>query len=137
MKNVLVLCTGNSCRSQMAHGYLKTLGKKQINVWSAGIETHGLNSDAVAAMKRDGIDISKHTSNLIEEYSSIDFDAIITVCDNAKERCPIFPGRVKTLHYNFEDPSKYAGSESDRIAEFDRVRKQIKEYCIQFLQNEI
>lgn len=137
MKNVLVLCTGNSCRSQMAHGYLKTLGENKINVWSAGIETHGLNQEAVAAMKRDGIDISKHSSNLIEEYSEIEFDAVITVCDNAKERCPIFPGKKKKLHQNFEDPSKFKGSKIDRIAEFDRVRNQIKKYCTQFSQHEI
>ncbi|UTW63390.1 arsenate reductase ArsC [bacterium SCSIO 12741] len=133
-KNVLVLCTGNSCRSQMAQGYLKSLGQGWFNAYSAGVETHGLNPDAVAAMKRDGIDISGHTSNHIDEYADVEFSAVITVCDNAKERCPYFPTQAKKLHHNFSDPSKYEGSPEDKIKEFDRVRGEIKAYCQNFVE---
>ena len=91
MKKVLVLCTGNSCRSQIAEGYLRHFVGDKAEVYSAGVETHGVNPRAIATMKEDGIDISKHTSNNIDEYFDIDFDFVITVCDNAKERCPFFP----------------------------------------------
>lgn len=133
MKNVLILCTGNSCRSQMAHGFMAHLGKGKVKVWSAGVETHGLNPDAVKAMARVGIDISGHASNHIDEYADIGFDYVITVCDNAKERCPWFPGNAIKLHHNFEDPSKFNGSQEDKLKEFDRVRDQISAYCKDFL----
>ena len=94
-QKILVLCTGNSCRSQMAHGYLQHFGAERVAVFSAGVETHGVNPKAIAAMAEDGIDISAHTSNNLTEYQSIPFDFIITVCDNAKERCPYFPGTAK------------------------------------------
>jgi arsenate reductase len=106
MKKVLVLCTGNSCRSQMAHGYLKKfLGDRGL-VYSAGVETHGVNPRAASVMKNDGVDISRHTSNNISEYLDIEFDYIITVCDNARERCPYFPSRAEKYHYDFPDPAK-------------------------------
>ena len=88
MKNILILCTGNSCRSQIAHGYFKLFSNNRANIFSAGIETHGLNKNAVETMKRDGVDISNHTSNLVSEYLDIKFDYIITVCDHANENCP-------------------------------------------------
>ncbi|MCF6295900.1 MAG: arsenate reductase ArsC, partial [Flavobacteriaceae bacterium] len=111
MKNILVLCTGNSCRSQMAHGYLNRFANDKANIFSAGIETHGLNQDAVAIMKEDNIDISHHTSNNVEEYAAIDFDYIITVCDHAKENCPYIPSKnAIRLHHNFFDPSKVKGT---------------------------
>lgn len=134
MKNILVLCTGNSCRSQIAHGYLEyfTDGRK-IKVYSAGVETHGVNPKAIATMKEDGIDISKHTSNNIEEYFGMDFDFVITVCDNAKERCPYFPTKAKRFHYNFPDPSKTTGTDEEINAEFKRVRQLIKNYCEVFV----
>ena len=91
MKKVLVLCTGNSCRSQLAEGYLRYFAGNKAEIFSAGVETHGVNPRAIATMKEDGIDISAHTSNNISEYAGIDFDYIITVCDNARERCPFFP----------------------------------------------
>jgi len=90
MKNILVLCTGNSCRSQIADGYLKHFAQGKANVYSAGVETHGVNPKAIATMKADGIDIANNTSNNVLEYKDIPFDFIITVCDNAKERCPYF-----------------------------------------------
>ena len=92
-KRILVLCTGNSCRSQIAEGYLKYFGSDKVDVFSAGIEAHGVNPKAIWVMKEDDIDISNQTSNSIEDYLGIDFDFVITVCDNAKESCPVFPPR--------------------------------------------
>src|SRR6188768_590819 len=112
-KKILVLCTGNSCRSQIAHGYLQYLGKDKVDVYSAGIETHGVNPRAIATMKEDGIDISKHTSNNVNEYIDMDFDYVITVCDNAKENCPYFPAKIKILHQDFPDPAKAKGTEEE------------------------
>lgn len=133
MKKVLILCTGNSCRSQIAHGYLANMGKGHVEVYSAGVETHGVNPRAIQTMKEDGIDISTHTSNNVNEYKSINFDYIITVCDNAKERCPYFPGSAKRLHYNFPDPAKATGAEEEINQEFRCVRELIKNYISEFL----
>jgi arsenate reductase len=130
MKNVLVLCTGNSCRSQMAHGYLAHFTDSvKVKVYSAGVETHGVNALAVAIMQEDGVDISKHTSNNVDEYIDIPFDYVITVCDHAKERCQFFPTQAVKLHHNFPDPSKVKGTTTEVIEEFRRVREMIKEYC--------
>lgn len=134
MKKILVLCTGNSCRSQMAEGYLRHFANGRAEVYSAGIETHGVNQKAVAIMKEDGIDISHHTSNNVNQYANIDFDFIITVCDNAKERCPFFPSTAKKYHYNFPDPAKAQGSEEDVMNEFRKVREMIKSYCKKFIK---
>jgi arsenate reductase len=136
-KKVLVLCTGNSCRSQIAHGYLSYFGKDKVEVYSAGIETHGVNPRAIATMKEDGIDISHHTSNNVNEYAQMEFDYVITVCDNAKENCPYFPAKVKMLHHNFPDPAKAKGTEEEITAEFKRVRQMIKEYSQNFIQQYI
>ncbi len=135
--NVLVLCTGNSCRSQMAEGYLRHFAGNKAKIYSAGIETHGVNPKAIAAMKADGIDISGHTSNNIDEYKGIDFDFVITVCDNAKENCPYFPSNAKKFHHNFPDPAKATGSEAEIKAEFERVRDLIKDYCREFVQENL
>ncbi|PWK78186.1 arsenate reductase [Mucilaginibacter oryzae] len=132
MKNVLVLCTGNSCRSQIAHGYLKYFAGDKANIYSAGIETHGVNPRAIQIMAEDGIDISNHTSNHVDEYTGIPFDYVITVCDNANEACPFFPGNVKRLHHNFPDPAKAAGTEEEIMTSFRQVREQIKEYTQKF-----
>lgn len=133
LKNILVLCTGNSCRSQIAHGYLAAMTKGKANVYSAGVETHGVNPKAIAIMKEDGIDISSHTSNNITEYFDIDFDFVITVCDNAKERCPFFPTKAQKFHYNFPDPAKAIGNDDEVMNEFRSVREMIKDYCIEFV----
>lgn len=133
MKTILVLCTGNSCRSQIAHGYLEHFGGDKVKVYSAGVETHGVNPKAIATMKEDGIDISHHTSNNVLEYQDIDFDYVITVCDNAKERCPYFPSKAQKFHHNFPDPAKATGTEEEVKAEFARVRGMIKEYCKAFI----
>lgn len=132
-KNILVLCTGNSCRSQMAHGYLEFFAKGKATIYSAGVETHGLNQKAVFFMKEDGIDISHHTSNNVLEYQDINFDFVITVCDNAKEVCPYFPTSAIKLHHNFEDPSKAKGTEEEITASFRKVRNEIKQYCMEFV----
>lgn len=132
MKNVLVLCTGNSCRSQIAHGYLKYFAGDKANIYSAGIETHGVNPRAIQIMAEDGIDISNHTSNHVDEYTGIPFDYVITVCDNANEACPFFPGNVKRFHHNFPDPAKAVGTEEEIMTSFRQVREQIKEYTQKF-----
>ena len=133
MKNILVLCTGNSCRSQMAHGYLEKFAGDRAHIYSAGVETHGLNPRAVAAMMEDGVYIAHHVSNNVEEYADIPFDFVITVCDNANERCPYFPGGVKRLHQNFPDPAKAKGSEEEIRAQFRAVRDQIRAWCQGFV----
>jgi arsenate reductase (thioredoxin) len=134
MKKVLVLCTGNSCRSQIAEGYLKYFAGDKAKIYSAGVETHGVNPLAISTMKEDGIDIAQHTSNNIEEYRNIDFDFVITVCDNAKERCPFFPSNAIKFHYNFPDPAKATGTEEEILQEFRAVRQMIKDYCEEFVR---
>ncbi|HTA62581.1 MAG TPA: arsenate reductase ArsC [Bacteroidia bacterium] len=133
MKKILVLCTGNSCRSQMAHGYLNYFAANKAQVYSAGIETHGVNPRAITIMKEDGIDISHHTSNNVDEYKNVDFNFVITVCDNAKENCPYFPTKAKKFHQNFPDPAKANGTEEQIMNEFRRVREMIKLYCQKFV----
>jgi len=127
-KNVLVLCTGNSCRSQLAEGYIRHFHGHIANVYSAGVETHGVNPKAIATMAADGIDISGHTSNHVDEYLHISFDVIITVCDHASERCPIFPSSAQRIHHNFSDPAKATGSEQEIMAAFAAVRDEIKRF---------
>jgi arsenate reductase (thioredoxin) len=133
MKKILVLCTGNSCRSQMAHGYLQLFAGETAQIYSAGIETHGVNPKAIKVMAEDHIDISGHTSNNVDEYTNIDFDAVITVCDNANEACPFFPGEVKRFHQNFPDPAKAKGTEEEILDEFRSVRDMIKAYSADFV----
>ena len=136
MKKILVLCTGNSCRSQIAHGYLNHFADRgRTEVYSAGITTHGVNPRAIATMKDDGIDISDHTSNNVTDYENIDFDYVITVCDNASENCPVWIGRSVVVHRNFPDPPKFVGSEAEIVAEFARVRDMIKVFCQQFVDD--
>jgi len=134
MKNILVLCTGNSCRSQMAHGYLNHYAKDNVTIYSAGIETHGVKPKAIAIMNEDGIDISQHTSNLVTEYNTVAFDYIITVCDHAHENCPFIPSKnAIRLHHNFFDPSKIEGTMDDTHTAFTKARNEIKEYCKNFI----
>jgi len=135
-KNVLVLCTGNSCRSQLLHGYLEQALGDQATVYSAGVEVHGLNPRAVHTMAADGVDISHHTSNHVDEYATVPFDYVLTVCDHANEVCPVFPSTAKKLHHNFPDPAQAKGSEEEIRAQFDRVRDQVKAYAHDFVQRE-
>ena len=137
MKKVLVLCTGNSCRSQMAEGYLRYFAKGKAKIFSAGVETHGVNPKAIATMKEDGIDISYQTSNNINEYRDMDFDFVITVCDNAKERCPFFPSRAKKFHHDFPDPAKATGTEEEILQSFRNTRQMIKEYFKKFADDNL
>jgi arsenate reductase len=137
MKNILVLCTGNSCRSQIAHGFLASMTAGKAHVYSAGVETHGVNPKAITTMKEIGIDISSHTSNNITEYFDVNFDYVITVCDNAKERCPYFPTKAVKLHYNFPDPAKAVGTEEQINEQFRSVRNLIKEYSENFVEEYI
>lgn len=137
MKNILVLCTGNSCRSQMAHGYLAHF-QDQATVYSAGIETHGLNPGAISIMAEDGIDISQHTSNHVDEYQGVDWDYIITVCDHAHENCPFIPARnAVRIHHNFFDPSKVEGTEEEIHAAFLKAREDIKAFVRGFVESEL
>ena len=137
MKRILVLCTGNSCRSQIADGYLRHFAGSNAEVYSAGVETHGVNPRAIAIMKEDGIDISHHTSNNVNEYTQIPFDYVITVCDNAKERCPYFPTKAQLFHHNFPDPAKATGTEEEIMQAFRSVREEIKAYCKEFVEQHV
>lgn len=137
MKKILILCTGNSCRSQIAEGYLKKYSGALAEVYSAGVETHGVNPRAVKVMAEDGIDISDHTSNHINEYEQIAFDYVITVCDHARERCPYFPSAATLFHHNFPDPAKATGSEKEIMDEFRSVRDLIKDYTRDFVKNSL
>lgn len=136
-KKILVLCTGNSCRSQMVHGYLEKFTAGNGEIYSAGVEVHGVNPNAIASMKRDGIDIAHHTSNHVLEYQDITFDIILTVCDHARESCPYFPSDAKRIHHSFPDPAKFTGTELEMEKRFDEVRDEIKAYCLQFVHSEI
>ncbi|MCX2575563.1 arsenate reductase ArsC [Pedobacter sandarakinus] len=136
-KKILVLCTGNSCRSQIAEGYLKQFAGGRADVYSAGIETHGVNPKAIETMKNDGIDISNHTSNNIDEYTNLSFDFVITVCDNAKENCPFFPTNALRFHENFPDPAKATGTDIEVQQEFERVRELIKNYSKEFISKNL
>lgn len=137
MKQILVLCTGNSCRSQIAHAYLEQFAGDKAKLYSAGVEVHGVNPKTVQTLKEDGIDISHYTSNHINEYRDLPFDFVITVCDNAKETFPYFPASAEKFHHNFPDPSKHAGSHEEVMQEFARVREMIKEYCKEFVQKNL
>lgn len=135
--NILVLCTGNSCRSQIAEGYLRHFAQGKAKIYSAGVETHGVNPKAIQIMKEDDIDISNHTSNLLDEYLNMDFDYVITVCDNAKERCPFFPSKAVKLHHNFSDPAQATGTDEEILQEFRNVRDQIKAYSQDYVEKYI
>ena len=135
MKNILVLCTGNSCRSQIAHGWLNYYtDSSKIEIYSAGIEAHGLNKMAIETMSEIGIDISHQKSNLISDYDKIQFDFIITVCDNANENCPVFHSKnSKKIHKNFSDPSKINGDINKIKNSFKKSRDEIRDFCKNFV----
>jgi arsenate reductase len=125
-KRVLILCTGNSARSQMAEGLLRHDGGGRFAVESAGVEPTHVRPQAVEVMRELGIDISAHRSKSVEEFAGREFDYVITVCDNANEHCPVFPGRTTRLHWSFEDPAAARGDEAQRLAVFRRVRDEIR-----------
>jgi arsenate reductase (thioredoxin) len=136
-KRILVLCTGNSCRSQIAHGYLEHFAAGKAEVYSAGIEAHGVNPKAIQVMKEDGVDISHNTSNTIDKYLGINFDFVITVCDNARENCPYFPSNAIKLHHDFPDPAKAIGTPEEIMKSFREVRNMIKDYCSKFVSHSL
>jgi len=128
---VLFLCTGNSCRSQMAEGWTRHLRGDVIEAYSAGIETHGLNPRAVQVMAEAGVDISHHRSKHVDELRDVEFDFVITVCDHAHESCPLFPGKAKVVHRGFDDPprlAREAKSEEEALAHYRRVRDEIRAF---------
>jgi arsenate reductase len=128
---VLFLCTGNSCRSQMAEGWARFLKADVLEVESAGIETHGLNPDAVAVMAEAGVDISTQRSTHVDELKNREFDFVVTVCDSAYENCPVFPGRTRSLHRNFDDPPRLARdarSHEEALDSYRRVRDEIRDF---------
>ena len=130
-KRVLFLCTGNSCRSQMAEGWAKHLKSDEIEAYSAGIETHGLNPYAVKVMEEAGVDISDHKSKLVAELKDIQFDYVVTVCGHANETCPFFPGKTKVVHVGFDDPPKLAKgakTEEEALDHYRRVRDEIRAF---------
>jgi arsenate reductase len=137
MENVLVLCTGNSCRSQMAEGWIRYYAGNEANVFSAGIEAHGLNSYAVKVMADAVIDISRQKSKTVDDLPEIEYDYIITVCDNAKEKCPYFGGNGIRLHKSFPDPSAFKGSEEEILKQFSDLRDMIEDYCFDFVHTHI
>lgn len=131
MKRVLFLCTGNSCRSQMAEGFARQLQGDLFEVYSAGLEAHGLNPNAVKVMAEVGIDISGQHSKQVDELKGIPFDYVVTVCGHADEHCPVFPGPTKVIHVGFDDPPKLArsaGSEEEALVPYRRVRDEIRQF---------
>jgi arsenate reductase len=131
MLKVLFLCTGNSCRSQMAEGWARHLKGDRIEAYSAGIETHGLNPDAVRVMAEAGADISGQRSKHVSELHDVEFDYVVTVCDHAHESCPVFPGKAKVIHVGFDDPPRLAANaktEEERLAPYRRVRDEIRAF---------
>ena len=135
--NILVICTGNSCRSQIAEGYLRYFSKQlniNTNVYSAGIRAEGINKKAIEIMSQDGIDISNHTSNNLEEYTNTEISHVITVCDHANESCPIYLKKVNLTHKNFTDPSKVIGNEFEIQNAFEKCREKIKLFTLSFLK---
>ena len=128
---ILFLCTGNSCRSQMAEGWVRHLKADEIESYSAGIETHGLNPDAVKVMAEAGVDISAHRSKLVDDLKDISFDYVVTVCEHASENCPIFTGNAKIIHVGFDDPpklAKRAETEEQALDCYRRVRDEIMKF---------
>lgn len=130
---VLFLCTGNSCRSQMAEGWARKLKSDVIEPYSAGIEKHGMNEMAIRVMAEAGVDISNHTSKLVDELPTTDFDYVVTVCDHAHESCPLFPGKAKIIHKGFDDPPRLAANaetEEQALNSYRKVRDEIRQYIV-------
>ena len=128
---ILFLCTGNSCRSQMAEGWARRLRPDTVEAYSAGVEPHGMNPRAIRVMQEAGVDISGHRSKHVDELKDVPFDFVVTVCDQANEACPLFPGTTKVVHVGFDDPprlAKDAKTEDDALAHYRRVRDEIRHF---------
>ena len=135
-KRVLILCTGNSARSQMAEGLLRHDGGARFEVESAGVSPTGVRAEAVAAMLELGIDITNQRSKSVDEFAGQNFDYVITVCDNAREQCPVFPAAPRRVHWSFDDPAAAAGDEQARLSVFRRVRDEIRARLGEFVAAE-
>ena len=133
MRRVLILCTGNSARSQMAEGLLRSLGQDRFEVFSAGTKPGGVRPEAITAMGERGIDISRHRSKHVQEFDGQEFDYVITVCDAARDNCPVFAGRTERLHWSFPDPAAVEGSEDERLAAFRTVRDSLEQTFAAFV----
>lgn len=137
MRRVLILCTGNSCRSQMAEGLWKRLGAGRWEAVSAGSKPAGyVHPLAVQAMQECGVDLTRHVSKSVDAFRDSEFDLVVTVCDNAREACPVFPGAKQTLHWPFDDPAHASGSDDEKMLEFRRVRDQIRGRIEQYLREQ-
>lgn len=134
-KTIYFLCTGNSCRSQMAEGWAKQYLGDSWNVFSAGIEAHGLNPNAVRAMNEVGIDISNQTSDMIDPKILNNADLVVTLCGDAADKCPVTPPTVKRVHWGFDDPAKAQGTDAEKWAVFQRVRDEIRDRILKFAES--
>lgn len=137
VKKILVICTDNSFLSQIAEGYLRFFARDRAEIFSAGIKAHGIDPIVIAIMKEDHIDISGHTSNNISDYHDIDFDYVITVCDNAKESCPVFPSTTMHFHCHFPGPAEVTGTDEQKLFLFRSTRVFIKLYCMEFVSQNV
>jgi arsenate reductase len=131
-KSILILCTGNSARSQMAEGLLRHDAGDRFEVFSAGTHPTRVRPEAIAVMQELGIDISGHRSKSVDEFAGRQFDYVLTVCDHARDNCPIFPGNTAAIHHSFDDPAALEGSEEQRLEAFRRVRDQLRQYLRAF-----
>jgi len=132
-KRVLILCTGNSARSQMAEGLLRKMAGDRFEVESAGVDPVRVRPEAIEAMREIGVDISGHRSKSVDEFARQEFDYVVTVCDNAREHCPVFPGKTERIHWSFDDPAKASGDEAARLVVFRRVRDEIENRLREFV----
>jgi len=132
-QRVLILCTGNSARSQMAEGLLRSMDGERFEVVSAGVSPSSVRPEAIVAMREIGVDISSHRSKSVDEFLGQEFDYVITVCDNANEQCPVFPGKTKRIHWSFEDPAAAEGSAEEKLRVFGRVRDEIRSRLEEFV----
>ena len=130
--NILLLCTGNSCRSQMAHGVLSEFFEDEANIYSAGVEAHGVNPKSIIVMNEIGIDISKNTSNTMQEYLDVEFDYVFTLGENAKKNCPNYKGEPEKIHQKFLDPFNAKGTDEEVMNIYRKVRDEIEAYFVEF-----
>jgi arsenate reductase len=136
MQQILVLCTGNSARSQMGEGLFRAEGRGRFEVFSAGTKPSFVRPEAIAVMREIGIDISDHRSKSVDEFAGQPMDYVVTVCDHARDICPVFPAGTERIHWSFEDPAALQGTEEQRLAEFRRIRDQIHERVLAFFQQQ-
>ena len=137
MKKILIVCTGNSCRSQMAEAWIRKFASGRVQVFSAGTHPERVNTKAIHVMQLEGLDISNHKSNLVDEFIHMDLDYVITVCDDANERCPYFSTVAKKMHKSFPDPAKAKGTEKEILKVYKDVRDSLKEFAMDFVKKEL